>query len=271
MKNIKATIFGIFIFFLFFVAALLIDQNDILSDVGKLGVISLIALMFLAGTLDGFNPCAFNTLLLWSGFLLNRFGTVIDKENVLEKRKIIISYALIYSLGIFVVYFLLGIGFLNTINLTSKFFTTLFSQIMAFIVIILGITMIRDSWLPSDKAIIKMPKFLHPLYKKYSEPTTKLSAFLNGIVVGLCAVPCGGAVYMGVLIIIQNNSFMTKYPLLLVYNIGFIVPVLILAFTLANKKMLQSLSREFIRFRRKIKIILAIITIVLGLLSIYLA
>lgn len=37
--------------------------------------------MILAGILDGFNPCAFTTLLLWSGFLLNRFGAEIDSVH----------------------------------------------------------------------------------------------------------------------------------------------------------------------------------------------
>jgi cytochrome c biogenesis protein CcdA len=50
-------------------------------------IILLIAIIFLAGILDGFNPCAFSTLLLWSSFLLHRFGAGIDGGLTVEKQR----------------------------------------------------------------------------------------------------------------------------------------------------------------------------------------
>lgn len=271
MKNFKGTIIGLFVMAVLFAAAFMFDQTLLTDNITELGIFSLFGLMFLAGVLDGFNPCAFSTLLLWSGFLINRFGTSLDKDDVTEKRKVILSYASLYSLGIFTAYFLLGVGFLEIVNLTSRFTTSLLSQILAFVVIVLGLIMLRDSVISNKKAIIKMPKFLHPVHKKFSEPTTKLSSFLSGVVIGLCAIPCSGAIYMGILMVIGNNAaFLNIYPLLFVYNLGFILPVVILALTLTSKSLLTALSKDFMKSRSTMKLIIAIITILLGFMSLYL-
>ncbi|GGM29585.1 hypothetical protein GCM10011351_14610 [Paraliobacillus quinghaiensis] len=262
---------SLFLFFLVFFISFFVDQNIIADNVATTSIILLIAIIFLAGILDGFNPCAFSTLLLWSGFLLHRFGAGIDGELTVEKqRKKILSYAFFYALGIFFIYFLLGVGILELFRLTA-IQTRLLLQIAGFIIVVLGVLMIRDVFVIHKKAIIKMPAFLHPIYKKFSEPVSKIGSFLSGIVIGLCSVPCGGAIYMAVLLIIQEKTFTVKYPLLFLYNLGFVLPVFILAFILSNKKLLTSLSRDFILSRGKLKLIIGITTILLGYLSILLS
>ncbi|PLR83699.1 cytochrome c biogenesis CcdA family protein [Bacillus sp. V33-4] len=267
-----STVIGLFTFFMLFFISFVFKQSALTTSVeATSSIMILIGLMFLAGILDGFNPCAFSTLLLWSGFLLNRFGQEVGSSLDIEKQqKNILSYAFFYALGIFLIYFLLGIGILELFRLKS-IQTTLLVQIAGLVVVVLGVLMIRDSFFSHAKALIKMPAILHPLYKKYSEPATKFGSFLSGIVIGLCSVPCGGAVYMAILLIIQSKPFVVKYPLLFVYNIGFILPVVILALVLANKKLLQTLSRDFILLRSKLKVIIGVITILLGFSSIILA
>lgn len=269
MKKFKFTFIGLFLFFILMYVATLINQTEISQEVLYLNIFLLILVMFLAGTLDGFNPCAFSTLLLWSGFLLSRFGKAMDEEDIMAKRKMILSYATFYCLGIFFVYLLLGLGILQILNITSYTLTTSLMKVFGFVVILVGLLMVRDYMFPDKKAIVAMPQFFYPLHKKYSEPTTKVASFVSGIIIGLCTVPCGGAIYLAVLLIIQNEPFLYKYSMLLIYNLGFILPVVILALTISNKKMLQALSRDFIRFKSKIKIIMAIVTILMGMMALY--
>lgn len=269
---LKSAITLLFLFFILFFFSLLFNQNFVTENLAATTSLALlIGLMLLAGILDGFNPCAFSTLLLWTGFLLNRFGKEIDNDlDISRKRKNILSYAFFYAAGIFVIYLLLGLGILELFRLSAAQTTSLL-QIAGLAVVIIGVLMVRDSFLSASKGLIKMPAFLHPVYKKYSQPATKLGSFFSGIVIGLCSVPCGGAVYMAILLIIQSKPFAVKYPLLFVYNIGFILPVVILALTLANKKLLQSLSRDFILMRRNLKWMIGIVTVLLGFISILMA
>lgn len=269
---LKPTIIALFVLFMLFFFASFFNQNILTSNVAVTSsIVLLIGLMLLAGILDGFNPCAFSTLLLWVGFLLNRFGTEIDKNSdIRTQQKNILSYALFYALGIFFIYILLGVGLWELFKL-SAIETKLLTQIAGFIVVVLGVLMVRDAFFQHSKAIIKMPTFLHPIYKKFSKPASKFGSFLSGIVIGLCSVPCGGAIYMAILIMIQSEPFAVKYPLLFVYNIGFILPVVIFSLILSNKKLLTSISQDFILMRRYFKWMIGIITILLGFSSILLA
>lgn len=269
---LKTTIIGLFLFFILLFFSFLLNQSIMAASIAATtSIILLIGFMLIAGILDGFNPCAFSTLLLWTGFLLNRFGSEIDHElNIERQRKNILSYAFFYAFGIFFIYILLGIGILELFQISSIQTKTL-AQTAGFVVVVLGVFMIRDSLLKQSQAIIKMPRFLHPIYKKYSNPVSKFGSFLSGIVIGLCSVPCGGAIYMAILIIIQSKPFVVKYPLLFVYNLGFILPVVIFALILSNKKLLQSISQDFILMRNKLRLMIGIITILLGFSSIWLA
>lgn len=269
---LKTTIISLFVFFMIFFFSFFINQNFIANNIAATtSIVLLIGLMVIAGILDGFNPCAFSTLLLWSGFLLNRFGSEIgNSPDIRKQRKNILSYAFFYAFGIFFIYFLLGLGILEFFKLSSLQITVL-TQFAGLVVVVLGVLMVRDSFFKNSKALIKMPAFLHSIYKKYSQPSSKFGSFLSGIVIGLCSVPCGGAIYMAILLIIQSEPFMVKYPLLLVYNLGFILPVIILAFILSNKKLLQIISQDFILFRNQIRLMIGIITILLGFFSIIMA
>ncbi|MCD8501315.1 MAG: hypothetical protein LRY71_06050 [Bacillaceae bacterium] len=125
MKNFTFTFIGLFIFFLLFYVATLINQVELSQHILYANLFLFVGMMFLAGILDGFNPCAFSTLLLWSGYLLTKFGKSMDEKDIEKQRRLILSYALYYSLGIFFVYLLLGLGILQLINITSYSVTTL--------------------------------------------------------------------------------------------------------------------------------------------------
>ncbi|WP_410511368.1 cytochrome c biogenesis protein CcdA [Paenibacillus sp. BR2-3] len=254
-----------------FIAAFTLQQSSIVPAIAGSTFLLLLGLLIFAGVLDGFNPCAFSTLLLWSGFLINRFGTQLSEEaTVAQKRRFIFGYVWVYSAGIFLTYLLLGFGLLSVRDLIHVHDISLVIQFFGFIVVILGVVMYMDSFRKFTAHWVKMPKFLYPVVKKYSEPTTKLAAFGSGVAIGLCSVPCSGAIYIAIILILQSHSIVERYTALLIYNVGFIAPVLIFALILTDKRLLQVLSKDFVKSREVIKRVVAIITIVLGLLSIYL-
>lgn len=269
MKNFKMTFIGLFIFFVLFYVATLINQVELSQHILYANIFLFVGMMFFAGLLDGFNPCAFSTLLLWSGYLLTKFGKSIDEKDIEKQRRLILSYALYYSLGIFFVYLLLGLGILQLINITSYSVTTTLMKFFGLIVVLVGLMMLKDSLFPNEKQWIVMPMFFQNLYQRFKTPTSKLASFFSGVIIGLCTVPCGGAIYLAVLLLIQHEPFVYKYSMLLLYNIGFILPVIILALSLSNKKMLQALSRDFVKNKAAIKKVIAAITILMGILALY--
>jgi cytochrome c-type biogenesis protein len=271
--HLKPAVLGLMFFFLLLLAAITIQQSVIVDSVSfaKTAFIILLGLMVVAGILDGFNPCAFTTLLLWSGFFLNRFGAEVNNPESLDrKRRRLLGYALLYAIGIMSVYFIFGAGLLQLSRFIQPQDIRLFSKLFGLIVTILGLMMLRDSMLPPSQWIVKMPSFLHPLYKKYSEPTTKLAAAVSGVVVGLCSIPCSGAIYMAVLVILQPQPWIERTTALFFYNLGFVAPVLLFAGILTDKKLLQAVSKDFLLSRNTLKRIIAAATILMGILAIYL-
>lgn len=272
--KLKSLVLVLLLFFLLFFAAIALQQNHLIESIPlrDATLLTLLGLMILAGIMDGFNPCSFTTLLLWSGFLLNRFGRELDKPNSQRaNRRTMMGYAWLYALGIMVIYFIFGAGLLQLSNFIQPGDIRLFSKLFGLLVTLMGIVMLRDSLHAPAQWLIKMPGFLHPLFKKYSEPTSKVAAVLSGGVVGLCSIPCSGAIYMAVLLIVQPKPLLERTFVLFFYNLGFIVPVLLFASILANKKLLQALSKDFLISRKVLKRIIAVVTILMGLLSIYLS
>jgi len=272
--KLKSTIAGVLFFFLLFFLAFTLQQQELLTSfsLSEATFITLLGLMILAGILDGFNPCAFTTLLLWSGFLLNRFGIQVGSEESISKgRRRLLGYAMFYAFGIMIVYFVFGVGLLQLSLVVNPQDITLLSKIFGLIITMLGVVMLRDSFYSPTESFIKMPSFLYPFYNKFKEPATKFAAFLSGIVVGLCSVPCSGAIYLAVLLLIRSEPFVERTTILFFYNIGFILPVVWFAVILANKKLLQAVSKDFVASRKYLKRIIAAVTILLGLLSIYIS
>ncbi|MDP2814016.1 MAG: cytochrome c biogenesis protein CcdA [Erysipelotrichaceae bacterium] len=275
----RGVIIGLSIFIVLFIIALFLPQvnlinNSFLNNISSLTVVSfllLLGLMFLAGVLDGFNPCAFSTLLIWMGFIINNFGNQIDdQKGILQKQKTIQSFALFYSLGIFAIYFLIGMGFFLVGDIINPKYIPLVTRIAGLVIVILGLVTIRDSFSKRKNPIIKMPKILYPIVQKFSKPTTKIGSFISGIMIGLCTIPCSGAIYMAVIFILNSEPFAIKYPILFIYNIGFILPIAVLAITISNKQLLTYLSQDFLKTKLLIKRIIGIITVILGIVSIYL-
>ncbi len=271
--HLRPFILWISVFVILFTLSIIISQESIYSNITEISGISiflLIGIMLLAGILDGFNPCAFSTLLLWIGFLLNNFNTQMNGESEFKhKQKMIRGFAIYYTIGIFLVYFIFGTGALLITDMIRPSSISLLTKIAGLVVVILGLITLRDSMSKGKTKVIKMPKVLYPLVKKFSKPTTKFAALISGFVIGLCTIPCSGAIYMAVLVILNTKFQSVMYPILLVYNIGFVLPVIILTLAISNKKILTYVSQDFLKSKSLIRLILSIVTILLGLITIY--
>jgi cytochrome c biogenesis protein CcdA len=67
---------------------------------------------------------------------------------------------------------------------------------------------------------------------------------LAGVLVGVCTVPCSGAMYLQITAVLHaSGGGPTGFALLALYNIAFIVPLLILLFAVSNKRVLGQLGR----------------------------
>ena len=230
----------------------------------KMGWVAVV----LAGLVDGLNPCAFATIIFFVSYL-----SLSGKKG----REILIIGAC-FTLGVFIAYLVVGMGFYKVLDMISAF-TAVISKIVyvltAVLCIVLAVLSIRDFFKVrhgdlSDMAL-KLPE---PLRKRINQTVREgrkassyfLGAFVTGLLISLLELACTGQIYLPVIISMSSVPAMRSQAILylVLYNLMFIVP-LIVVFFLAYY---GTSSKQFTEFLRKhagaVKIGMTIVFLILA-------
>jgi len=191
-----------------------------------LGPITIIS----AGLIDGINPCAFSTIII---FVLYMSFTGYKPTQIL-------LVGLIFSLAVFIAYFFIGIGLfefvmkIKFLPLVNKLITFLFG----ITAIILGFLSIYDFYKIQKGKLkeitLQLPdkfknKIKELIWKKINRRYYLLSSFIVGFLVGILEFPCTGQIYFPIVLILKEIPSLKINALfyLLLYNFMFIIPLLI--------------------------------------------
>lgn len=224
-----------------------------------------------AGFLDGFNPCAFGVLILFATFAL---GLAARQSSVGEgghrdvglASRTVLGLGSFFVLGVLATYFLLGLGVLTVIaSLTDFGGNHLPSRIAALIAIGLGLWMIRDLLLPDAGWRLEAPHVLHQRMRSWTRVTSPAALFGGGILIGLCTVPCSGAVYLGVIALLgAGGSVGAGLGGLVLYNLAYITPLAVLLVLASRPSLIRVLNRWHLEHASATKLVLALVVLALG-------
>jgi cytochrome c biogenesis protein CcdA len=175
-----------------------------------------IPLVIVAGLVDGINPCAFAVLV----FLLVSIMSIGSKRRVLQ-------VGLVYIGAIFIFYFLSGLGLFALIQVSG--FSGIFALIAATVAFAAGIIMIKDALSGGTGSWLVIPDSKKDAISRYVKEATLPATFILGILVGMFELPCTGGIYLAIISLIsQKMTIMDGLPLLLLYNILFVAPLIII-------------------------------------------
>jgi cytochrome c biogenesis protein CcdA len=194
----------------------------------------LFPLVTAGALIDSVNPCAFSVLLLTIAFFL----------SVGALRSNILKFGAVYIIGIFVSYFLIGLGIFSAFHLfeTPKFM----AKIGASLLIILGVLNILKDIFPRlpFNWIMKMPKGSANLIGKLISKGSLPAIFGIGVIVGLCEFPCTGGPYLMVLGLLHDYStYLKGLVYLFYYNILFVLPLIIILLLASNKIFIEKIQK----------------------------
>jgi len=179
--------------------------------------------VFVVGFLAGFNPCLLAILAFIASVTLATTG----------KRRNVLLIVLMFTLGIFVTYLIVGIGLLRILEEAPG----LQADIKNFLVVLIGILGLwhvydanhlrtnTESSFYTPKAFIRLTE---SVTKKVSLP----ASFFMGALFSLIKAPCVGAVYFLILDMVRSGEG-TGYLYLAAYNFGVVLPVLVLGGAIA--------------------------------------
>ncbi|MDD5454719.1 MAG: DUF1573 domain-containing protein [Candidatus Ratteibacteria bacterium] len=202
-------------------------ESGIAGRFQQFGVLAIIA----AGLLDGINPCAFATIIFFISYL-----AILKRKG----REIIIV-GIAFTAAIFITYFLIGIGlfeFLKHLTFIKHFTKILYALVAAF-TLFLGILSFWDFIKcrkgKASESILQLPRFLkdkiHSTIKEKAHLTRYvLAAFITGFIVSVLELACTGQVYLPTIVYATGISDLrfAAYIYLLLYNIMFIAPLIVI-------------------------------------------
>lgn len=196
-----------------------------------------------AGFLDGFNPCAFALLVLFATFTLTLVNAVTANGTPTpEARRRLLGAGSLYVGAVFVTYFIIGLGLLSFLGWMGR--DHLVARIASIIALGMALWMLKDVFLPGVGPSMMAPGGTHGKMQKAMERGGLAGMLIAGALVGICTVPCSGAMYLSITAVLHaSGGGATGYALLALYNIAFIAPLLILLGAVSNKRVLGELGR----------------------------
>jgi len=195
-----------------------------------------LAAVAVSGLIDGINPCAFASIIFFISYL-----TLINRKG-----REILWVGGIFTLSVFLTYFLIGNGALKIITSLSflPLVRKIFVLVTAALALILGVVSLYDYLQFKKKgttkdAKLQLPSFLKNLIHSAIRKNVRLNNYILmaaviGFIVSLLELACTGQIYLPTIMFISTIPDLKFNALfyLLFYNLMFVAPlVLVFSFT----------------------------------------
>lgn len=215
-----------------------------------------------AGAIDGINPCAFTVLLLFITAMTSGLGSGEASPRAMRGR--LLAMGSIYIAAVFLTYLALGLGLLKSVD----FFTRqhIPARIGALVAILLGLWMLKDYFLPNSGWRLQAPGKIGSVAHKMGRKATLPALVTGGFLIGLCTVPCSGAVYLGVLSLLAlQPTRALGYGYLVLYNLVFILPLVAILILASARPTLNRLAHWNLHHKEAVRLVLGAGVVLMGL------
>ncbi|MBI4021379.1 MAG: hypothetical protein HY369_03985 [Candidatus Aenigmarchaeota archaeon] len=187
----------------------------------------------LTGAIDSINPCAIGVLILMISVIL------AGKKSTGK----LLLYGGVYILSVFAVYLLAGLGLVYFFSSIPLVLTEYLSIIVGMFIIAAGAFEIKDFFWYGRGFSLQIPGFLAKKIHGYASKTTLPGVVALGAFVSAVELPCTGAPYLAIITLLSQYFDFTALLMLILYNIIFVLPLVIILFAVAGGKKLQDVKK----------------------------
>jgi cytochrome c biogenesis protein CcdA/glutaredoxin len=210
-----------------------------------------------AALVDSTNPCGLSVLV----FLLISMAAA-------GYRKRILLVGGVYIAAMFLFHLLVGIGLFSAFALSGL--AKPFSFIGGAIALILGIVTLADVLRNKETFLLSIPESRKGLLGTYIRKATLPAAFVLGILAGVLGFSCTGGIYISILGLMgRNMTFMAGLPWLILYNLVFVLPLVLITLLFAYGISPDRAERWRTENKRTVRMIIGVIMVVLGLVILF--
>jgi len=165
----------------------------------------------------GFNPCLLGILVFLAASVLSSAG----------RRRELMMMVIFFSLGIFTMYFLFGMGMQHLLQ--AEAVANVFRYLLTVFLLVIGLAHVLDAIrLNSGKPSLFRTDWALKYFQAGVDMGRSSSYFLVGALFSLVKAPCVGAIYFAILELISARSYLEGAVYLLFFNLGVILPIIIL-------------------------------------------
>lgn len=219
--------------------------------------------VLVAGVVDGINPCAFTVLLLFITALLTTFQGQDQQVGSLRSR--MLGMGGIYIAAVFLTYLALGVGLLKSLDFFTRQHVP--ARLGALLAVLFGLWMVKDFFLPDWGLRLEAPGRIGQIARQSAKKATIPALITGGFLIGLCTVPCSGAVYLGVLSLLAlQPSALLGYGYLVLYNVVFILPLLVILIAASARPTLNRVAHWNLHHKEGVRLVLGAGVVGMGLL-----
>src|SRR3989339_658751 len=191
----------------------------------------LLPLVLISALLDSVHPCSFSILLITIAFL---FGMQLTRKKILQVGGT-------YIAGIFIAYFLIGLGILKVLHLFNT--PHFMGKLGASLLIIFGVINIINELFPKFPLKLKIPSFSHTTMGRLMEKASFPAAFGLGLLVGVCQFPCMGGPYLMIIGLLHDKmTYFAGFGYLTLYNLILIIPLVVVLWIAADKVIVNKIQ-----------------------------
>ena len=210
--------------------------------------------------IDSINPCAIGVLIL-----------LVSLMVVYNSKKELLIYGMIYIFFVFLTYLLAGLGILYFLGSVPLVVSEYISVAVGSLIVIGGLIEIKDFFWYGQGITLSIPpekaKKIHDMTKKVTLPAmVVLGAFVAGV-----ELPCTGGPYLAILVFLSQNFNFTAFLWLVLYNIIFVMPLVVILLMVYSGYKIQYLKRWKQKNRGYMRFATGIVLISLGWLLILIA
>jgi cytochrome c-type biogenesis protein len=196
-----------------------------------------------AGVLDGLNPCSFALLVLFATYTLTLVNAVTaDGSPTVLARQRLLGAGSLYVGAVWITYFLIGLGLFGFMSFLGQ--DHLVTRIAAVLALLMALWMVKDVLLPGVGPSMAAPIASHGWMQRALERGGLAGMLIAGVLVGICTVPCSGAIYLDIIGVVHaSGGGAAGFALLALYNLAYIAPLVILLGAVSDRRALGRLGR----------------------------
>lgn len=218
-----------------------------------------------AGVLDGLNPCSFALLVLFATYTLTMVNAVTgDGSPTTLARARLLSAGSLYVGAVWITYFLIGLGLFSFLAFLGQ--DHLVTRIAALLALVMALWMVKDVLFPGRGPALAAPAASHAVLHRVMERGGLAGMLLAGVLVGICTVPCSGAIYLDVVSMLHaSGGGPAGLALLALYNLAYIAPLVALLAAVSNRRALGRIGRWNSSNAPWVKVAIAIAVVAMSL------